>query len=151
MSMEHSELDTAMAKLKQQNIRLTPQRFAVLEYMYTCHGHPTVEEIYKALVTKYRHLSVATVYNNLRVFKKLGLIKELTNGDSSRRYDAVTKEHYHVTCTNCGVMVDVELPEPSPLKVQIEQATGFAIEIYQVEMQGVCPDCLKKSNQLIVN
>ncbi|WP_166243241.1 Fur family transcriptional regulator [Paenibacillus turpanensis] len=137
-----------MDKLKLKNIRVTPQRFAVLEYLYTYPGHPTVEEIYKALVDKYPNLSVTTVYNNLRVFKKLGLVKELTFGDASRRYDAVTTEHYHVVCSICGIMHDVEFLEPQQIKEYVEQKTNFTIAQYRLELQGICPDCAKEGRQL---
>lgn len=47
-------------------------------------------------------MSVATVYNNLRVFRESGLVKELTYGDASSRFDFVTSDHYHAICENCG-------------------------------------------------
>lgn len=43
-------------------------------------------------------MSVATVYNNLRVFREVGLVKELTYGDASSRFDFVTNDHYHMIC-----------------------------------------------------
>ncbi|AJY75196.1 Fur family transcriptional regulator [Paenibacillus beijingensis] len=141
--MEHRDLDTAMKKLEEQHIRLTPQRYAVIEYLYASHSHPTAEDIYQSLALKYPSLSVATVYNNLKVFKKLGLVKELTMGDSSRRYEAVTTEHYHVICNECGKVVDVDLLEPLAFKAQIERETGFVIDIHNVDMHGTCPQCLK--------
>lgn len=140
--MEHRELDTVMKKLEERQIRLTPQRHAVLEYLYNGGGHPTAEDIYRGLAAKYPGLSVATVYNNLKMFKRLGLVNELTPGDSSRRYEAVTTEHYHVICDGCGKVVDVDLPEPLAFKAQIERATGFAIDIRNVDMHGTCPQCL---------
>jgi Fur family peroxide stress response transcriptional regulator len=142
--MDRCDLQSAMEKLEVQNIRLTPQRFAVLEYVYSCQGHPTVEDIFTSLVAKFRHLSIATVYNNLKVFKRMGLVKEFTIGDSSRRYEAVTAEHYHVSCTNCGVLVDVELMETAALKAQVEEATGFVID--KAEMQGLCSHCLQQQH-----
>lgn len=149
--MNQSALDKAMEKLEHQNIRLTPQRFAILEYLYTCHDHPTVEDVYTSLAAKYHNLSIATVYKNLRVFKKLGLVKELMIGeDSTRRYEAVTTEHYHVICTSCGVINDVQLLESPTLKAQIEQATGFVVSMYTVETQGICPQCFAIKQHLSV-
>ena len=55
-------------------------------------------------------MSVATVYNNLRVFRGAGLIKELTYGDASSRFDFVTHDHYHIICDECGTIVDFHYP-----------------------------------------
>jgi Fur family peroxide stress response transcriptional regulator len=139
--VERSDLNAAMEKLEFQNIRLTPQRYAVLEHVYATQGHLTVDDIYKSLASKYRNLSIATVYNNLKVFKRLGLVNEIAVGDSCRRYEAAAAEHYHISCTSCGVLVDVELLELTTLKAHVEKATGFVIE--KAEMQGICPQCLK--------
>ena len=42
--------------------------------------HPTADEIYQALSPDFPNISVATIYNNLRVFKDIGLVKELPYG-----------------------------------------------------------------------
>ena len=87
-------------------VRITPQRHAILEYLVESMTHPTADDIYKALEGKFPNMSVATVYNNLRVFKEVGLVKELTYGDASSRFDYVTSQHYHVICEKCGKIVD---------------------------------------------
>jgi len=69
---EHNELQDAVERLKQSGVRITPQRFAVLEFLVNAKSHPTADEIYKALEGKFPNMSVATVYNNLRVFREMG-------------------------------------------------------------------------------
>ena len=41
---------------------------------------------------------MATVYNNLNLFIKEGVVKELTYGDSASRYDFDLGQHYHAVC-----------------------------------------------------
>ena len=78
--MSHTHLKDALDTLKTTGVRITPQRHAILEYLIDSMIHPTADDIYKALEDKFPNMSVATVYNNLRVFREVGLVKELTYG-----------------------------------------------------------------------
>ena len=100
--MSNSRLDKAVETLKENGVRMTPQRHAILNYLYSTMGHPTADDIYKALEGTFPNMSVATVYNNLQLFKDAGLVRELTYGDSSSRFDANMMDHYHVICRKCG-------------------------------------------------
>ena len=94
-SIEH-ELEESIASLRKAGIRITPQRQAIIRYLISSHSHPTADEIYQALSPDFPNISVATIYNNLRVFKDIGIVKELTYGDASSRFDFNTHNHYHV-------------------------------------------------------
>lgn len=98
-SIEH-ELEESIASLRKAGIRITPQRQAIIRYLISSHSHPTADEIYQALSPDFPNISVATIYNNLRVFKDIGIVKELTYGDASSRFDFNTHNHYHVICEN---------------------------------------------------
>jgi Fur family peroxide stress response transcriptional regulator len=87
--MSEHQLKEALDTLKQTGVRITPQRHAILEYLIQSMTHPTADDIYKSLESKFPNMSVATVYNNLRVFREVGLVKELTYGDASSRFDFV--------------------------------------------------------------
>ncbi len=143
MNHEESRLQTAVDTLKDAGVRITPQRHAILEYLIQTLSHPTADEIYKALESKFPNMSVATVYNNLRVFKNAGLVKELTYGDSSSRFDCVTTDHYHVICEDCGKIVDFSYPGLDEVENVAEHVTGFKVNNHRMEVYGTCPDCQK--------
>ncbi|MBE3555249.1 MAG: transcriptional repressor, partial [Thermicanus sp.] len=83
-------IERAVDVLKGTGVRMTPQRYAILAYLLETKRHPTADEIYKALESRFPSMSVATVYNNLKLFKEAGLVRELTFGDHSSRFDADT-------------------------------------------------------------
>ena len=141
MTMANEQLQEAVNALKNTTVRMTPQRHAILEYLHNSMSHPTADEIYKALEGKFPNMSVATVYNNLRVFKEVGIVKELTYGDSSSRFDCVTTDHYHVICTECGKIVDFHYPGLDEVETLAEHVTGFEIESHRMEVYGTCPEC----------
>jgi len=136
-----SNVEHAVDQLKSGGIRMTPQRYAILEYLMESYSHPTADDIFRALSPQYPSLSVATVYNNLKVFLDAGLVRELTYGDDSSRFDADMSDHYHVNCTKCGMIVDLD---HHPVK-EVEQAaaalTGFNVLGHRLEIYGLCPTC----------
>ena len=139
---EHDHLKDALEMLKKSSVRITPQRHAILEFLIHSMSHPTADEIYKALEGKFPNMSVATVYNNLRVFREVGLVKELTYGDSSSRFDFVTSDHYHVICVNCGSIVDFHYPGLDEVEHLASHVTGFKVHHHRMEVYGECSQCV---------
>ncbi|UAL52916.1 MULTISPECIES: peroxide-responsive transcriptional repressor PerR [Metabacillus] len=142
--MSEHQLKEALDTLKQTGVRITPQRHAILEYLIQSMTHPTADDIYKSLESKFPNMSVATVYNNLRVFREVGLVKELTYGDASSRFDFVTTEHYHVICEKCGKIVDFHYPGLDEVEHLASHVTGFKVSHHRMEIYGVCGSCEKK-------
>jgi Fur family transcriptional regulator, peroxide stress response regulator len=141
MAVVENQLKEALDALKGTGVRITPQRHAILEYLIESMSHPTADDIYKALEGKFPNMSVATVYNNLRVFREVGLVKELTYGDSSSRFDFVTTQHYHVICQTCGKIVDFHYPGLDEVEQLASHVTGFKVGNHRMEIYGVCPEC----------
>ncbi|WP_430340831.1 peroxide-responsive transcriptional repressor PerR [Rossellomorea vietnamensis] len=141
---EEGQLKEAISTLKETGVRITPQRHAILEYLIDSMAHPTADDIYKALEGKFPNMSVATVYNNLRVFREVGLVKELTYGDASSRFDFVTTDHYHVICDGCGKIVDFHYPGLDEVEQLASLVTGFKVNNHRMEIYGTCTDCSVK-------
>ncbi len=141
--MSRQELRKAVETLKKTGVRITPQRHAILEYLIDSMTHPTADDIHRALEERLPTMSIATVYNNLRVLKKTGLIKELSYGDASSRFDFVTLHHYHVICEHCKKMVDFHYSGLSEIEALASRETGFQVKHHRMEIYGMCPDCQK--------
>ncbi|MFD1927853.1 peroxide-responsive transcriptional repressor PerR [Sporosarcina siberiensis] len=137
-------LKDALDTLKSKGVRITPQRHAILEYLISTKTHPTADEIYKSLASNFPNMSVATIYNNLRVFRSAELVKELTYGDSSSRFDFVTHDHYHIICNDCGIIVDFHHPGLEEIEHLASHVTGFKVNSHRMEVYGTCPACAKK-------
>ncbi len=140
--MSHTHLKDALDSLKATGVRITPQRHAILEYLIDSMIHPTADDIYKALADKFPNMSVATVYNNLRVFREVGLVKELTYGDAASRFDFITGDHYHMICDSCGKIVDFHYPGLNEVEQLASHVTGFEVNSHRLEVYGTCPSCI---------
>lgn len=86
--MAKHDLNQALQRMRAKNIPLTPQRQALLTYLYDQNSYTTVKEICEALVVRYPTINAMTVNSSLHVFKQLGLVKELPVIGSSVRYEA---------------------------------------------------------------
>lgn len=141
--MSHTAMEEAIHRLKDNNIRITPQRQGILEFLIQHHTHPTADEIYHALAPRFTSMSVATVYNNLRLFTEIGFVKEMKYGDGASRFDFETKPHYHAICRNCGKIEDFYYPSLEDVETAAAQLTGYRIDEHRLEVYGLCPDCQK--------
>ncbi|MGM9925749.1 MAG: Fur family transcriptional regulator [Bacillus sp. (in: firmicutes)] len=127
--------------LKRQGIKVTAQRRAILEYLITHTTHPTAAEIYHELEGIYHCKSISTVYNNLHVFKKAGVVRELAFGDTASRFELCKENHYHVICLDCGIIEDFRYPSLYEVEQIAEKVTGLHINNHHFELYGYCRNC----------
>ncbi|ARU63389.1 hypothetical protein CBW65_22145 [Tumebacillus avium] len=139
--MQRSTFTESLADLKSRGVRLTPQRQMILRYLKETHEHPTAEQIYHQVCQEFSGISMATVYNTLHRLKELGVIRELSYGDMSSRYDGNDSEHAHLVCEGCGKVSDVPCPPKSSLEMPELAALGYAVGSYRLEFYGICPSC----------
>ncbi len=139
------KLSQYVSLLKEKNVRMTSQRYAILEYLVDGNVHPTVNEIYDDLKEEFPTMSVATIYNNLKFFKEAGILQELPFGDGSSRFDLTTIDHYHKICRVCGKIEDFTYPELKASKKLAEVLDGFKVEKYNFEVIGICMACQKST------
>lgn len=88
----------------------------------------------------------ATVYRNIELFEKLGIINRLRLGWKSKLElsDMFKHHHHHLTCLHCGkviVLKDDKLIEKEIAK--IGRSLAFKITDHQLEIRGLCKSCQK--------
>ena len=135
-------MDTEAHSKRLRELGLVPtiQRIAVLEFLEKNHTHPTAEEVYCGVKTRFPSISKATVYNTLDVLKKAGTIRELTIAREAARYDYDPSSHPHFLCRICGNLIDVGLP--CPIRSG-DEVLGHKVESVQTYLYGVCSQCRK--------
>jgi Fur family peroxide stress response transcriptional regulator len=120
--------------------RTTEQRKAIFSALQGDHSHPTAEAIYLKVKREMPHISLGTIYRNLKVLADQGLIMEIPVADGPARYDFRTDHHYHFICDRCGHAHDVELSLPASL-TQSLQRNGYSVRSQQILFYGLCPRC----------
>lgn len=84
--------------LKDSNLKVTPQRIAVLEALNILKEHPTADRIKEYVVKNHPHIAVGTIYKTLETFVEKGLVRKVKTEQDVMRYDAILDKHHHLYC-----------------------------------------------------
>jgi len=128
--------------LKENSLKVTPQRLEILKYLDENRTHPTVDEIYCSLKEKSPALSKTTVYNSVEILKDNGLILSITISGSEFRYDYKHDIHHHFLCTKCGRITDIDISCPN---IDKTIKNGYQIKEVHGYFKGICKDCGKEA------
>lgn len=82
--------------LVDNNLKVTPQRIAILEVILSLENHPTVENITDYLRLTHPNISLGTIYKTLDTFHKKGIINKVHDDRDFMRYDAIIEKHHHL-------------------------------------------------------
>lgn len=135
-----------LAKIKGQDFRLTPQRWAILNILAASEDHPSVDEIFKEVRNRFPTTSIATVYKTITLLKELNEVLELGFPDGSNRYDGHRPyPHPHAICTNCRKIMDPEISSVDELSEEMRKKTGYTLSFHRLDFFGLCPECQRKS------
>jgi Fur family peroxide stress response transcriptional regulator len=135
-----------LAKIKGRDFRLTPQRLAILKILAASEEHPSVDDIYKEVRSKFPTTSIATVYKTIALLKELNEVLELGFPDGSNRYDGNKPyPHPHAICMKCRKILDPEIASVDKLSEEMKQKTGFTISYHRLDFFGLCPECQRKT------
>jgi Fur family transcriptional regulator, peroxide stress response regulator len=121
--------------------RLTPQRRLVYDTLAAAPTHPDAEQLITQVRRRDPSISVATVYNTLRLLADAGWILELRGLGSRTRYDANTAEHDHFTCRSCGAVEDIPAQLHGPYRLQGEDFDRYRVDEVRVHALGLCERC----------
>jgi Fur family ferric uptake transcriptional regulator len=121
---------------------VTAQRRLLLDILRDADGHLDAKELYRQASAKNPHISLATVYRTLRLFKELGLVDE-RHLDKVHCYYEIKRssEHYHVTCVACGRVIDFKSALVEKLVKEVQHNSRFDIVRAVLYLEGYCPEC----------
>ncbi|TYR78894.1 transcriptional repressor [Priestia megaterium] len=141
--VEEHKISELIPYLKERGLRITPQRLLILNTIISLKGHPTAEDIHQKLP----FISMATIYNNLKLFVELKIVNELPYGNGLSMYEMHTSDHYHIICQSCGKMVDFHYPNLKEVEHAASALTKYKIHTHRMEIYGVCDTCKNKNQR----
>lgn len=121
--------------------RLTPQRRLVYETLASSDAHPDAEQLIAMVRERDASVSVATVYNSLRLLADAGRILELRGLGPRTRYDANLADHDHFTCRRCGRIDDIPRQVEVPASLRGAGLRRYRVEEMTSHLRGVCARC----------
>lgn len=131
--------------LRDNGLKVTPQRHLICRLIASLDGHPSAEMIYDEAVRVMPTLSLKTVYTTLSELAQIGAVRLARFGTENLRVDTDMMPHAHAVCTECGRLTDLPIAEEA-LNALWEAADGwsFDVEGCEVVYRGRCRDCCQK-------
>lgn len=137
----HAIKDCQMEMKPETDMRLTPQRQIILEELSKVKTHPTANEVYDMVRKRLPRIGLGTVYRNLDLMAENGLILKLEVGGTQKRFDATTALHYHIRCSECGRVDDIDVDVLHQIEQAAADATDYQILGHHIEFTGICTRC----------
>ena len=127
------------------NMRWTSQRQVISEELKKVKSHPTVNEIYEMVRKKLPRIGLGTVYQNLDILAKLGIISKLEVDGEQKRFDGDMTPHYHIRCIKCKRVDDIFIKMDRGLEKSAASCCDYKILDHHVQFSGICSKCLPKT------
>ncbi len=131
--------------------RLTRPRQAILDILSRTTGHLHAKDIYKEVLKVCDHAGLATVYRNLELLVRIGLVWKFDAGDNRTRYEiaepAGEGHHHHLICKKCNTIIDYsdsignENAFIFEREKKLTRKYKFKIENHSIDFYGICRTC----------
>jgi Fur family iron response transcriptional regulator len=103
-----SAYNSAISKLEKNGIRATKQRRVLAKLIFDKgKRHISAENLFDEVKKDERKISMATIYNTLKQFTSLGLIREIVVDQNKSLYCNNNQSHYHLYIEDEGKVIDI--------------------------------------------
>ncbi len=135
-----------LAFIEGKGLRLTTQRMAIIDTVFSTEEHFTAEQLLDWSRQRDQSVSRATVYRTLPLLTESGLVSEMDFGKDHKYYDpnyAQHPNHNHIICQDCDRIVEFESEKIERLEDEITHNLGFSLKTQRIQINANCEE-LKK-------
>lgn len=134
--------------LKSHSLRKTPERFAILDKIYSIDGHFNIEQLYEYMIEDKYPVSRATLYNNIDLLldAKLLIRHHINNNMAQYEKSYNNGAHNHFICSICGKVREFS-DQGITRAIQAKKMSNFRQSHYSLYIYGICSKCEQKQNE----
>ena len=134
-------LDSLLDVLRDNGVRITVPRRAILESMVELGPHVTAEELVGHVQARYPEVHESTVYRTLDRMTTLGVVEHVHLGHGRAVFHVYDGGHQHLHCDACGVVVEAPDELFTEVVRAVEERYGFELDLDHFALGGHCREC----------
>lgn len=134
-----TDIKTFRDELRKHKLRFTQVRRAIFTALNDSDSPLTIQEV----IAQVPNGHFVSVYRSLDALYDAGLVRQIPQGFKSlyELNDQFKDHHHHLTCTNCGISVEIVDHTLETHMNALTHQYGFTPTEHQFELFGVCSKC----------
>ena len=126
--------------------RFTESRRRVVAALQRATGPLTPAELHRLLAEE---VPLSSLYRAIAALTEVGVVTRTHDRSGVTLIELsewLAGHHHHLVCRSCGEVIDIEIPQPTEVRVrsiieEIAAGAGYTVTGHRIDIEGTCRSC----------